>query len=195
VHCDGDDSEERRLGRPRRPEVDRRITSAALDLLRSGGPGAVGIDAVAKQAGVARTTVYRRYATREELLATILDQLVEEPFEPPDASLAGQLQWSLERVRVLLEEGLGRGGTAAVLADIDPEFTEALQRRLQDALRVMRDEIAGSVESGRLSSEVDPDALVGAVFGAYLAEVLQYGAPRPGWEDRTVSLLLTGIAP
>ncbi len=195
MHCDGDDSDEPRRGRPRQPEMDERITSAAFELLRNGGPGAVNIDAVANQAGVARTTIYRRYSTREELLATILDQMVEETFEPPDESIEGQLQWSLERVRLLLEEGLGRGGTAAVLADSDPEFTEALQRRLQSALSVMRGEIAGAVESGRLRRDVDPDALVGAVFGAYLAEVLQYGAPRPGWEDRTVALLLSGITP
>ncbi len=182
-------------GRPRQPEVDERIRAAAFKLLRGGGPGAVTIDAVANTSGVARTTIYRRHASREELLAAILDEMVEEPFEPPDRSLEGQLRWALERARLLLEEGLGRGGTAAVLADSDPEFTEALQRRLHRALGVLREEIAAGVAQKRLGAEVDPDALVGAVFGAYLAEVLQYAEPRPGWEERTVALLLDGAAP
>jgi AcrR family transcriptional regulator len=195
VGCDEGDPGEPRRGRPRQPEVDDRITTAAFELLRSGGPSAVTIDAVANHSGVARTTIYRRYSSREELLGTILDEIVEEPFAPPEESLEGRLRWALERARVLLEEGLGRGGTAAVLADSDPEFTEALQRRLHNALNVLREHIAGSVAAGRLGAEVDPDALVGALFGAYLAEVLQYAAPRPGWADRTVGLLLTGIAP
>lgn len=193
--CDEEDPGEARRGRPRQPEVDDRITAAAFELLRRGGPGAVTIDAVSNASGVARTTIYRRYTSREALLAAILDEIVEEPFEPPDQSLEGQLRWALKRARVLLEEGLGRGGTAAVLADSDPEFTEALQRRLHNALGVLREVIEAGVESGRLGADVDPDALVGAIFGAYLAEVLQYAAPRAGWEDRTVGLLLAGIAP
>ena len=195
MSCDEGDNGGMRRGRPRQPEVDDRITGAAVDLLRSGGPAAVNIDAVANHCGVARTTIYRRYRTREELLAKILDDIVEESFAAPDQSLAGQLRWALQRVRTLLEEGLGRGGTAAVLADTDPEFTEALQRRLRNALSAMKTEIASDVAEGRLARDVDPDALVGAVFGAYLAEVLQYGEPRRGWEDRTVALLLSGIAP
>ena len=195
MDCDGDDVAGTRRGRPRQPEIDERITAAAYELLRNGGPNAVNIDAVASACGVARTTIYRRYDSREQLLGTILDQIVEEPFDPPEESLEGQLHWALRRVRVLLEEGLGRGGTAAVLADTDPEFTDALQRRLQGALTELKDEIAAGVEAGRLAADVDPDALVGAVFGAYLAEVLQHSEPRPGWEDRTVALLLSGIAP
>lgn len=195
VSCDEGDYAEKARGRPRQPEVGDRIRAAAFDLLRSGGPGAVTIDAVANASGVARTTIYRRYTSREDVLATILDEMVEDAFEPPDESLEGQLRWALERARILLEEGLGRGGTAAVLADSDPEFTEALQRRLHDALGSLREDIAAGVAAGRMRGEVDPDALVGAVFGAYLAEVLQYGEPRPGWEERTVTLLLEGIAP
>jgi AcrR family transcriptional regulator len=194
VDCDGDDSEATRRGRPRHPEVDERITAAALELLRSRGPHAVNIDAVATLSGVARTTIYRRYRTREELLASILDGIVEQPFAPPDQSLEHQLHWMLDRARLLFEQGLGRGGTAAVLADSDPEFTDALQRRLHDALSVLKQDIGSAVEAGRLGAEVDADALVGAIFGAYLAEVLQYAAPRAGWEDRTVALLLRGIA-
>jgi AcrR family transcriptional regulator len=195
VDCDGDDSGESRRGRPRHPETDAKITAAAFELLRTGGPGAVNIDAVAQHCGVARTTIYRRYRTREELLATILDEIVEEPFAPPDQSLEDQLHWTLERVRTLLEEGLGRGGMAAVLADSDPEFTEALQRRLHNALGALKRDIATAVEAGRLGDNVDPDAMVGAMFGSYLAEVLQHGTPRPGWGDRTVALLLPAIAP
>ena len=175
--------------------MDERISSAASALVRSGGPNAVNIDAVANASGVARTTIYRRHPTREHLLASILDKMVEEPFEPPDESLEGQLRWVLERARALLEEGLGRGGTAAVLADTDPAFTGALQRRLHEALGSLKDQIAAAVRAGRLEPHVDPDALVGAVFGSYLAEVLQHGSPRSGWEDRTVELLLVGVAP
>ena len=40
---------------------DERITAAALDLLRTKGPKAVTVEAVAARAGVTKTTIYRRY--------------------------------------------------------------------------------------------------------------------------------------
>ena len=44
-----------------RPSRDERITAAALDLLRTQGPAAVTVEAVAARSGVAKTTIYRRY--------------------------------------------------------------------------------------------------------------------------------------
>lgn len=180
-------------GRPRLEQTDRRIVHAALELLRGKGPAAVNIDAVAARSGVARTTIYRRYRSRPELMSAALDEIVERPLPPPDLPVEEKLRWVLERVSDVLENGLGRGGTAAVLADSDPEFTGALRRRLADRLRLLREMMADDVEAGRMSTHVDPDSLVGLLFGAYLGEVLRYGAPRAGWMDRTVDLLAAAV--
>ena len=51
-------------GRPRDGEADRAILRAAAELLVGGGYDAFSLDRVATRAGVARTTVYRRYPTR-----------------------------------------------------------------------------------------------------------------------------------
>jgi AcrR family transcriptional regulator len=181
-------------GRPRLAETDRSIREAALELLRTVGPGAVNVDAVAARSGVARTTIYRRYRSREELMGAVLDQLVEPALPAPTLPVADKLRWVLDRVLVVLEDGIGRGGTAAVLADSDPAFTAALRDRMADRLRALAQAMADDVEAGRLSSQVDPDTLVGLLFGAYLGEVLRYGAPREGWADRTVALLAPAVA-
>ncbi|WP_163567831.1 TetR/AcrR family transcriptional regulator [Fodinicola feengrottensis] len=54
-------------GRPRDPDNDTAILQAALELLIERADGA-SIEQVAKRAGVARLTVYRRFANKEELL-------------------------------------------------------------------------------------------------------------------------------
>ena len=59
-------------GRPRNTEADRAVLSAALDLIAEAGVEGVSIDQAAKRAGVARTTVYRRYATRDDLAVAAL---------------------------------------------------------------------------------------------------------------------------
>jgi AcrR family transcriptional regulator len=182
-------------GRPRLEETDRRILQAAVELLREGGPAAVNIDSVAARSGVARTTIYRRHRSRSELMTAVLDELIEAPLPPPELSIADKLRWVLERVSGVLDHGLGRGGVGAVLADSEPEFTVALRTRIADQLLPLTDMMAADITTGQLAAHVDPDTLVGLLFGAQLAEVLRFGTPRPGWTDRTVDLLIVAITP
>ncbi len=186
----GELSEQRRgPGRPRLSEVDQRILDAATGLLRELGPAAVHIDAVAGRSGVARTTVYRRYRDRRELLAATLERVTDPGGPPLEGGPEDKLRRVLERVRTVIEEGLGRGGVAAVLTGADPEFTQALRTALARRLDPLMQEMASDAAQGVLRPDVDPDALVNLAFGSYLAELLRYGEERPDWLDRTVELL------
>jgi AcrR family transcriptional regulator len=179
-------------GRPRNPEVGERILGAALELLREKGPAALNIDAVAARSGVARTTIYRRHPDRQALIAAALDQLVEVSTPAPHLPVEEKLRWVLAEVRRLVEDRLGRGGAAAVIADSDREFTSALRPVLRDRLETLRADIQSDVDSGTLDPRVDPAALAALLLGAYLGEVLAHGQARDGWADSAVTLLLRG---
>ena len=180
-------------GRPRLAQTDQLIRNAALQLLRTEGPDAVNIDAVASRSGVARTTIYRRYGSRGELMQAVLDELVEEGLPAPTLPVSEKLDWLLQSILEVLDNGIGRGGVAAVLTDSDPEFTNALRDRMANRLRVLEQEMTADIDAGRLDPRVDPDTLVGLLFGAYLSEVLRYGEPRRGWAQRTVALLAPAV--
>lgn len=182
-------------GRPRDPEADDRIAGAALELLREQGPAGVHIDAVATRAGVARTTVYRRYRDREALLAATLGQLVETPFPARELPLRDKLRWLLERAIGLVDERLGRGAVAVVLADSDPAFGAALRGHLVGQLEALRREIDTDVDAGRIRTGIDAEALADLALGAYLAQLLRHGRARRGWSDGIVDLLLHGTDP
>ena len=171
------------------------IRRAALELLRAAGPTAVSIDAVAARSGAARTTLYRRFRSREELLAAVLDELVGAELPAPTLPIEQKIAWMLQRVVTLLDEGIGRGGIAAVLLDSDPAFTSALRDRLAHRLAAVQQAVAADVATGRMAPTVDADTLVGLLFGAYLSELLRNGAPRPGWADRTTDLLAAAVTP
>lgn len=180
-------------GRPRLARTDQRIMRAALELLRDKGPAALNIEAVAAHSGVARTTIYRRYRNRRELVAAAVAELVEGPFPPPELPMEAKLRWVLEQISDMLEHNLGRGGISAVLVGADLEFTTALRGRIEDRLGTLRGLMKSDVDTGRLNSEADPDALVGLLFGAYLGEILRYGQPRDGWMNRTINLLTRAL--
>lgn len=50
-----------RPGRPRDPRADAAILQAARDLMAEGGLSNLTVEGTAQRAGVAKTTVYRRY--------------------------------------------------------------------------------------------------------------------------------------
>ena len=60
-------------GRPRDPSVDQAILRAALELFIEHGIDGASIEKIAKQAGVAKTSIYRRWTSREALLAQAIE--------------------------------------------------------------------------------------------------------------------------
>ncbi|MFM6848858.1 MAG: TetR/AcrR family transcriptional regulator [Terrabacter sp.] len=180
-------------GRPRDTGVDERIAQAALRLMREQGPQAVHVDGVAALSGVARTTVYRRYRDRDALITATLARMTEASLPHADLLVADKLRWVLEQVRDLVEEQVGRGAVAAVLADSDPVFAAALRRTLTTRLGLLQRDIDGDIRAGQLRPGVDAETLAGLAFGAYLGELLQHGRSRRGWADRVVELLLHGV--
>ena len=67
--------EDRKPGRPRDPSADRAILQAALKLLTDQGYAGMSVERVASEAGVGKTTIYRRYASKEELAAAAVGAL------------------------------------------------------------------------------------------------------------------------
>ena len=70
-----------------RSSRDQRISAAALDLLRTKGPAAVTVEAVVARSGVAKTTIYRRYRNRNDMLTAALASITQPP-SPPNPSLS-----------------------------------------------------------------------------------------------------------
>ena len=85
-------SPERRLGRPRSAEADEAILDAAVDAFIEGGWEGLTFEGVAARAGVGKTTIYRRYASRLDLVIAAAERLAEEKGEAPDTgTLRGDL--------------------------------------------------------------------------------------------------------
>ena len=60
-------------GRPRDPSVDQAILRAALELFIEHGIAGASIEKIAKHAGVAKTSIYRRWTTREALIVQAIE--------------------------------------------------------------------------------------------------------------------------
>lgn len=66
-------------GRPRRAEADEQILDAALAMLREGGYRQLSLDEVARRAGTAKSSIYRRWPSKAALAAEIVRRQVPRP--------------------------------------------------------------------------------------------------------------------
>lgn len=81
-------------GRPRSDASRTALINATFDLLREVGYERMSIDAIASKAGVGKTTIYRWYSTKEELVIEALTSISQqsENFIPDTGSLATDLE-------------------------------------------------------------------------------------------------------
>ncbi|MCK8671405.1 TetR/AcrR family transcriptional regulator [Rhodococcus sp. HM1] len=175
------------MSHPTTTTVDDRIVAAVLDLLRSRGASAVTIESVATLSGVAKTTIYRRYADRREMLTAALAPLASPP--RADAALGGRqrLEWVLERAVASVEQGIGFGGMAALLTGEDDEFSELFRSVLVGYRRQVSEVIDEAKNAGEFRGDLDNEALIDAIVGAYVAEYGRHGHVRE-WRQRLFEL-------
>src|SRR5260370_18750172 len=65
----------RKPGRPRSAQAQKAIIDATLELLAEEGFQGLSIEAVAARAGVGKTTIYRRWSSKEELVMEAIRQV------------------------------------------------------------------------------------------------------------------------
>ncbi|WP_320672139.1 TetR/AcrR family transcriptional regulator [Patulibacter defluvii] len=179
-------------------DVDDRILRATYDLLGERGLSALTVEAVAETAGVAKTTIYRRYRNRGDLATAAIarfDVDVDAAEREPhlrDALLAFLVAFGRKLERV----GLDVLGAMLVERD-DSEILRLHRERVVDP---HRERMARIVRAAQERGEVRPDfdgllameLLVGSFFARHVA-----GRPMEveEWAAQAVDLLWRGLGP
>lgn len=181
-------------GRPRRAETDRRIHESALALLRERGPAAVTVEAVAASAGVAKTTIYRRYDDREAVLRAALTDAIRPPAEPVGVTARAKIAWAMGQLWHQMADVLGRGGLSAIVGNTQPAFTELFRGVLAPYTTALVDLVRTDVAAGELRGDLDPDTAVTLLMGAYLGELVRRGEVDEQFGERCVDLMWTAMS-
>jgi AcrR family transcriptional regulator len=187
-----------RVGRPRSTQADEAILEAATDVFIDRGWDGLRVEDVAARARVGKTTIYRRYPSKVELLIAAAERLCEEKGPIPDTgSLGGDLRaYAATYVRMLTTTRTGRAipemvAATARHAELTAPYREFFaERRASWLVPVDR-----AIERGELRSGVDRDLLVDMIVGPlFFRTCVTHQGTDPSYVDELVDRVLAVVA-
>ncbi len=193
-----DTTDPRRPGRPRSPEAHAAILRAAVEIVAADGLHGLSIEAIAARAGVGKATIYRRWRTKEDLIAEALRSIALTPDAPDTGSVRGDLaaaaraavsRLSGDAFRILPRLMAEAGDDPQLYAAVD----EALLRPRREAVGAI---LRRGVERGELRDDLDLDLVTDILMGAVITKLITSGGDLrdlPTLPARVYDTLAAGI--
>ncbi|GID29294.1 TetR/AcrR family transcriptional regulator [Paractinoplanes brasiliensis] len=189
-------------GRPRDPEVDRRIARAALDLFGDAGWAGFAMETVARRAGVGKASLYLRWNSKEALLTDALTASLPHVSDVDTGTLHGDL---VELATQVLEVYAGPAGRAALRLMLEaatiPGIAEHYGATRKAQIEAARGIVRRGIARGELPAATSVTLLLNTVIGGAMMHALTTqadGGAAPATDPavqarRLVGFLLTTV--
>lgn len=152
-----------------------KLIEAATAILVESGPRSVTVDAVAERSGVAKSTLYRHWESRQELLVDVMRCNVPE-VDPPDpgAGFEVALRTLVRNLAAVLHAPEWRAIMPAMvsLQQQFPELAEVLHADRSEKFHILADVLALGAAEGAVPADVDTDLAAHALIGPIVFAVL-----------------------
>jgi AcrR family transcriptional regulator len=185
-------------GRPRSEESRQSILRSTMKLLRQvGGYPHLSIEAIAADANVGKTTVYRWWPTKAALVADAFLASAEEELRFPDTGSV-QNDMSLQMKRLIRIFRSKRGKVVAALVaggQSDPELIEAFRERfLWPRRRQAYQTLQRGIDRGELRADSNLDLVLDSLYGPiYLRFLIRHVKLEEKFADDICALVLAGV--
>jgi AcrR family transcriptional regulator len=187
------------MGRPREERADRAILTATLELMAAQGINELRVDDVAERARVGKATIYRRYRSKEELIAAAVRSLVSDITIPDTGSTEDDLRQLMRNAvkvyRGSVEAGVMPGLVDAMSRDSGLRRTvhEGFLHRRRAALSMV---LERGVQRGDLRPDLDFELALDVLGGPLFYRLLITGGPiDKQLADGVAELMIRGFAP
>jgi len=168
-------------GRPRSARADRAILDASLALFVEEGFDAMTVEGVAARSGVAKTTIYRRWDSKEDLVVAAIARMIGDVRTPDTGSLREDLVDLLTQMTILL--------TGTVAGQVLPRMLGEVARQtplgrayvagvLQPRFRELDTVLRRGVERGELPADADLELARDLVIGPMIVRRVLGRMPR-----------------
>lgn len=179
-------------GRPRSAEADRAILDAAIDLFVAEGYEGMSIEGVATRAGVGKTTIYRRWDSKEELIVAAIDEVIFE-VEPLDT---GSLRPDLVDLLTQLQVTMSSSRAGEVFPRMVPHVAAGtplgrayLERVIGPRFELLRSILDRAADRGEVPADLDPELVRGLLIGPIIISKLTGRLSRRGAGARAEAIV------
>lgn len=172
-----------------------KVLEATLRELSKVGYRALSIEIVAEQASVNKTTIYRRWPTKAELVRDAFLSMVDEVFQHPDeGSLRGDLIAFAKAIRDVSASEQGRGIFRVMAAESDSrELAEVMDVIKEQSICIPVEIVNRAVKRGEIPKGSDPELIVSCVVAPVLNWVqMDNIVVDDGRIEQVVTLVLEG---
>jgi AcrR family transcriptional regulator len=172
--------------RPLDPSVDEAIARAALALLKEHGFTRMSIEGIAAAAGVGKPAIYRRFGSKAELVAAVIDGQLPA-LDPPDLGDSRAELW-FAVAHGFPEDGSAYlrliGGLAAE-EERHPELIAAFRRSVLGPRRAtVQGLIVRAQERGEVRRDIESVAALDLLAGPLLARLFAGADTGTDWRER-----------
>jgi AcrR family transcriptional regulator len=179
----------RPVGRPRNPELDQAILTAAERQLREAGYAGMSLESVAAAAGTTVPAVRRRFPGKANLAVAVIDSLRIEAMPagsgPPRSRALAVLRNF--RANLLRANSMAVVGTLLAEEHRHPELLAAFRGRLVEPRRnALREVLAEGISRGELPNTADPDVLASMLIGSFYAKYIATSGIPGDWAEQTL---------
>lgn len=185
-------------GRPRSEESRRSILRSTLKLLKqNGGFPELSIEAIAADANVGKTTVYRWWPTKAALVADAFSTSAEDELQFPNTGSV-QRDMSLQMRRLIRIFRSERGKVVAALlagGQSDPELIGAFRDRfLWPRRKQAYQTLQRGIDRGELPADSNLDLILDSLYGPiYMRFLIRHDKLDEGFADEICGLVLQGL--
>jgi len=192
----------RRAGRPRSAQSHQAILEATLALFAEEGLAGSSIEAIAERAGVGKTTIYRRWSSKEDVIKEALTLLREDLPLPDTGNIRNDLLYIAKEAQELFNRNPLPGKLITkLIAEIKtkPEIYHVFYEKLvASRVQQFRQIVERAKARGELRPDLDTTFIVSLIFTSLVysnifAELIDPYAKSIYEPETAVDALLRGI--
>lgn len=143
------------------------VLTATFDLLSETGIGGFSVEEVARRSGVAKTTIYRHWPTREALVLDACVRIGSEQETADTGTLSGDLHLHLTTIAELLRTANWSAVLPSIVdaAERDADFAIVHSEIQRAHAAPVHEIIRRAIARGELPAETDPAATAATLLG------------------------------
>ncbi len=184
------------MARPRSEEAREAALAATVDVILSSGVEGVTFEEVAVRSGVAKTTLYRHFGTKQAMVAAAAGSCFVEIATPDSGDLAEDLRTIFDRFKQVEEvRRLPDVMPALLSASLsDPVLHDLVTTMLEERRRPIRTALQLAQLRGEISRDLDLDIALALLIGPFVQRrTIDRAEVTPEFRDAVLASVVAGL--